>query len=112
MKVETQSKLKVINELPTESEMFSQIMVTVEASWQNRLSHTQIEQWLSNFKGEVFDVAYERQLALWLLCNFVYYNDREVRHLCRTAFREFLHFTLNSLPFENSRDWGKQLTEC
>lgn len=107
MKVEAQPKLKVINELPTESEMFSQIMVTVEASWQNRLSHTQIEQWLSNFKGEVFDVAYERQLALWLLCNFVFYNDREVRHLCRTAYREFLHFTLNSLPIDESRDWGE-----
>lgn len=95
------------DDLPTESEMFHQIMVTVEAAWQNRLSHTQVEKWLSNFKGEVFDVGYERQLALWLLCNFVYYNDREVRHLCRTAFREFLHYTLQSLPFEKGRDWSE-----
>jgi hypothetical protein len=94
----------VTTELPSEAEMFRQIMVTVEAAWQNNLSRHQVERWLSNFKGEVFDIAYERQLALWLLCNFVFYNDREVRHLCRTAFREFLHFTLSTIPSEATDD--------
>ena len=81
-------------DLPTEAEMFRQIMVTVEAAWQNRLSQAQVEKWLFNFKGKVFSLRYERQLALWLLCNFVYYNQSEVRHLCKTAFREYLHFSL------------------
>jgi hypothetical protein len=88
------------DDLPTEEEMFRQIMLTVETAWQNRLSLTQVEHWLSNFKGDVFSVEYERQLALWLLCNFVYYNQNEVWHLCKTAFREFLHFMLTSAPLQ------------
>jgi len=82
-------------------------MITVEAAWQNRLSRAHVEHWLSNFKGNVFAIDYERQLALWLLCNFVYYNESEVRHLCRTAFREFLHHMLDSLPREENRDWAE-----
>jgi len=93
------------DDLPSQSEMFRQIMVTGEAAWQNRLSRPQVEHWLSNFTGEVFNVDYEKQLALWLLCNFVFYNQNEVRHLCRTAFREFLHFALSSLPRQHDRDW-------
>lgn len=84
------------DDLPTSAEMFRQIVITVETAWQNRLSRPQVDRWLSNFKGEVFPAEYERLLALWLLCNFVYYNENEVRHLCRTAYREFLHFVLTT----------------
>jgi len=76
---------------PSEQELFKQIMLTNEAVWNNRLSKNDIENWLSNFKGEVFDISYERQLALWLLANFVFYNENEVRHLCKTLYREFIH---------------------
>ena len=84
------------DDLPTEAELFRQIVITVETAWQNRLSRAQVDRWLSNFTGQVFSVQYERHLALWLLCNFVYYNENEVRHLCRTAYRELLHFFLSS----------------
>ena len=95
------------DDLPTESDMFRQIRVTAETAWQNRLSRAQVEQWLANFTGDVFSAAYERQLALWLLCNFVFYNQSEVRHLCRTAFRQFLHLALTCLPSAEDRDWDE-----
>jgi hypothetical protein len=92
---------------PTEDEMFKQLMITVESAWQNHLSKSHVEQWLANFKAEVFDLEYERRLALWLLCNFVFYNHHEVRHLCRTAYQEFLHFTLKSTPINPGDEWDQ-----
>jgi hypothetical protein len=97
-----------VGDLPTEPEMFRQIVVTVEAAWQNRLNKPKVEQWLSNFKGEVFPIEYERQMALWLLCNFVYYNQNEVRHLCRTAYREFLHSMFTRFPHKNGLGLGEE----
>lgn len=77
--------------LPSEEDLFKRIMLTNEIVWHHWLSKKEIEKWLSNFKGEVFDSRYERQLALWLLANFVYYNENEVRHLCKTLYRDFVH---------------------
>lgn len=82
---------KQIDDLPTEEEMFRQVMLTAENAWRNNISRANVEQWLHNFKGRVFDIAYERRLALWLLCNFAFYNEREMRHLCRVALREYIH---------------------
>lgn len=80
--------------LPSEEELFNKLMLTSDFVWKNGFDRGDIENWLSNFNGSVFNVQYERQIALWLLSNFVYYNIDEVRHLCRTLFRDFIHYML------------------
>jgi hypothetical protein len=80
--------------IPSEEDLFKQIMLTVDRAWKNELSRNDIEKWLHNFNGEVFSRDYERRLALYLLANFVYYNASEVRHLCKTLFHDFLHWML------------------
>lgn len=80
--------------IPSEEELLRQIMLTVENVWRNGLTSKDIERWLSNFDGSVFPLDYERRLALYLLANFVYYNEDEVRHLCRTLLGDYLHHTL------------------
>lgn len=80
--------------LPSEEELFKKLMLTSDIAWKKDFSKDDIEDWLSNFKGDVFDVAYERQIALWLLSNYVYYNMDEVKHLCKTLFRDFIHYML------------------
>jgi hypothetical protein len=70
-----------------------------------------VEQWLSNFKGKVLEADYERQLALWLLCNFVFYNQNEVRHLCRSAFRELLHFMLVPVDDGSDKNWEEMANQ-
>lgn len=80
--------------IPTEVELFRQIMLTVESVWGSRLSSKDIEKWLSNFDGSVFSLDYERRLALYLLANFVHYNEAEVRHLCRALFSDYIHYML------------------
>jgi hypothetical protein len=80
--------------IPSEEELLKQIMLTIDTVWFNRLSKTEVEKWLRNFDGMVFSLDYERRLALYLLASFVYYNENEVRHLCRTLFNDFLHSML------------------
>jgi hypothetical protein len=66
-------------------------MHTSEIVWRKEITDKNIEDWLTNFKGEVFSLIEERRIALWLLSNFVYYNEDEVRHLCIQLFKEFIH---------------------
>jgi len=80
--------------IPSEEELFKQIMLTVDTVWRNGLSRNEVDKWLQNFDGMVFPIDYERRLALYLLASFVYYSANEVRHLCRTLFNEFLHWML------------------
>lgn len=78
-------------EFPTEDQMLDILKRTIEKSWRVDLSVDDIETWLSNFSGKVYDVVTERKLALWLLCNFTYYNEDEVKHLCGLLYRKLVH---------------------
>lgn len=80
-----------IKSLPSEQDMKRQIMLTSEIVWKHKFTDQEIETWLSNFDGKVFSESYERELALWLLANFVYFNEDEVRHLCKILYRDFIH---------------------
>lgn len=79
-----------VPELPAEEDLLQQIMLTANVVWRNQLSRKRIDGWLNNFTGKVLDQAHERRLALWLLANFVYYDEQEVRNLCRVLYREVL----------------------
>ena len=78
---------------PTVVAMLDLVQKTAKASWQrdNDITSEEIENWLSNFKGEVYEPEDERRLALWLLCNFTYYKEDEVNHLCHVAFKRLIH---------------------
>ena len=83
--------------LPSSNELRRQIMITINVAWRNRLESKVIEQWLNNFTGEAIgDVEYERNLALWLLYNFTYINEEEVKHLCRLLFRKYIHLSIGN----------------
>lgn len=53
------------------------------AVWRYDITGKDIYRWLDNFKGEIYTQEEERIIALWLLTHFVYYNEQEVRHLCK-----------------------------
>lgn len=57
--------------------------------WENRLSQRNIKAWFNNFKGEVSNADEEQEIALKLLLNFIYYNEREVKYLCKSAYSVF-----------------------
>lgn len=81
--------------IPSAEELRKQIMVTIDVAWRSRLENKVIERWLSNFTGAALgDVEYERKLALWLLYNFTYINEDEVKYLCRLLFRKYIHLSI------------------
>jgi hypothetical protein len=58
-----------------------------DAIWENRISKQDIEDWLRNFKSQPrIDV---RKLAIDLLLGFIYYNEAEIKFLCKHAFSEY-----------------------
>jgi hypothetical protein len=76
---------------PNQDEMFDILRRTIETSWHCNFWIDKINLWLNNFVGEVFDHNDEKRIALWLLCNFTYYNENEVHHLCRLLYKKLLH---------------------
>lgn len=86
-----------------EKYLYDEIMYLVSYCWDNKFGKPQIEEWLSNFKGEIYSVDKERNIALLLLLNFVYYNVREVKHLCKELFENYLHKAIycNSMDINN-----------
>lgn len=87
-----------MNELPEKDDLLNEIVLTNELVWGSRISKDAITEWLSNFTGAVFNKEYEQLIALWLLYNYVFYNENEVKHLCRTVYREYLHRRLLANP--------------
>lgn len=90
------------SDFPSESIMLDVLKKTIEQSWKNGLDIEDIYAWLDNFKGTCFDISIERKLALWILCNFTYYNEDEVNHMCYVLFKNLVHrlMTDNGLSTE------------
>ena len=91
--------------------MLGLLAKTCETAWRLELSRADVDDWLSNFSGDVHPRAYERQLALWLLLNFVYYNYDEVMHLSRVLYRQFLHNHLERQSFHSGAEVRLAATE-
>lgn len=70
-------------------------------AWNNRMERSQLNRWLKNFNGNVLGDEYvEKIVALWLLMNYTFYTEREVRELCKCIFADYVHQKL--LDYENN----------
>jgi hypothetical protein len=89
-------------ELPHRNTLMNTLRETLSTAWnlKYKIPQTNIDRWLNNFSGEALlsDFANqdgakdrERDLALFLLCNFVFYNESEVKYLTRLMFDKYLH---------------------
>lgn len=78
-------------QFPSMDAMFTILRKTFERSWRISLHSDDVNLWLEDFTGKVFAIDVEKRLALWLLCNFTYYNMDEINHLCALLFKYFLH---------------------
>ena len=81
----------ILKKFPDISELKRLIMLTSQTVWKCNITQKEIDRWLDNFTGEIWSKDEEKVLALWLLLNFVHYNEDEVRHLCRILMRGFIH---------------------
>lgn len=70
-----------------EEGLFEKLQVLNERLWEDKVRRPAIERWLANFAP---DDTEERLHALFLLSEFLYYGEREVKQLLRVLYRE--HF--------------------
>ena len=89
---------------PSKEEMLVILKRTIEKSWKTDMNNDDIEEWLSNFTGLVYCTEDERRMALWLLCNFTYYNEDEVNYLCRALFQKLVHQILIDYRLQTEDD--------
>lgn len=97
---------------PSEEKMLDVLKQTIEKSWHVDLTIEDISNWLSNFTGRIFNPIAEKKLALWLLCNFTYYNEDEVNHLCGYLFHKLLHQLLIDNSLATEQDAEKCILNC
>lgn len=95
-------------QLPPKEVLMDTAMRMIRMAWNINTIHTAgIERWLDNFHGDALhnDVLsmdeareLEQRIALFLLCNFVYYNEEEVRYLLKLMLDKYVH-----LCFKNNK---------
>lgn len=68
--------------------------------WERRLSRQKIIQWLNNFTGKQHDETVEKKIALSILKKFLYYNEPELRFLCKKCFSQIKNIPILSNPNE------------
>lgn len=103
--------IKAIEKLPSKEKLLSILKKTIEKSWKIDMDVGDIESWLDNFKGELFDSHDEQQLALWLLCNFTFYNEDDVRHLCKSLYNIFYHQILMDFSINTEKELADILSK-
>jgi hypothetical protein len=64
--------------------------------WNDSILKEDVERWLKNFTGSVTSLPRERILGLYILSKYVYVPEREIRFLCREAYRLLLHALLEA----------------
>ncbi len=100
---------KVMKEkdLPSVEKLSDTANNTLTTAWNiNSLHQEGINRWLDNFVGDALlsdnlnrekAKELERKIALFLLCNFTYYNEDEVRYLMKLMLVKYIHYYATSL---------------
>jgi hypothetical protein len=67
----------------------SKIKVLSETIWEHRAKRQEVDDWLANFPD-----GREQLHALWLLSQFMYFADVEMRELLRSLFRDLVKYPI------------------
>lgn len=116
-----------MKKIPTKEILMDKVWATIRIAWnyENKLHRVDIDNWLNNFTGKALSlptdsednilIAKEREqlIALFLLCNFVLYNEDEVKYLTRLMFEKYIHsyFACLGVKHTDSSSINKLLRE-
>lgn len=68
------------------------IVKTSIVAWDSAISSADIDSWLENFDGSACgDEKIEKKVALWILMNFSYFTDADIKELCISIFNKYKH---------------------
>ena len=87
------------------AELRNHIIQTSIVAWKNYITESSLDRWLKNFDGAALgNAVVEQTIAAWLLLNFTYYTDTEVRELCKIIYRKFIHRKLQEEYYQRSSE--------
>ena len=75
-------------------DLIRKLMLLSEQLWEGRVNRQRIDNWLTNFTGLTTEQRTERDHALLLLSNVMYFGERELRELLRALFRDHYRYRL------------------
>jgi hypothetical protein len=74
--------------------LLSKIKTLNETVWESRASEPAIAEWLDNFAPAAPPPRDERTHALFLLSNFMYFGDRQIRELLKALYRDLYRYPI------------------
>lgn len=74
--------------------LMAKIKTLNEGIWENRATEPAITEWLDNFAAPSATAPDERTHALFLLSNFMFFGDREIRGLLRALYRDLYRYPI------------------
>jgi hypothetical protein len=80
--------------VPAKGDLLAKIKTLNEKVWERRATQPAVQAWLDNFLPEVGDGDQERLHALFVLSNFMFFGDREIRGLLRAAYRDLFRYPI------------------
>lgn len=72
-----------------ESNLWSRIQILNSTIWENRVLKSKVDNWLNNFSK-----TEEKLMALYLLSEFMYFGDSQMRILLKTLFRDLFKYPI------------------
>ena len=76
--------------------LVSKIKTLNETIWENRVTGPVLDMWLANFAPDVDGQPSERLHALYLLGQFMYFGDAQIRELLKSLFRDLYYYPIVS----------------
>lgn len=70
-------------------EIYSLLSKYNNCIWEKQIYQQDVDVWLDNFQGTVLNDGEEKEIALDILSNFIFYNENEIKYLCNHAFNLF-----------------------
>jgi hypothetical protein len=74
--------------------LMAKIKTLNETIWERRATEPAIADWLDNFVPSSNSTPDERVHALFLLSNFMYFGDREIRGLLKSLYRDLYRYPI------------------
>lgn len=75
-------------------ELLVKIKTLSETVWEGKAKEPEINEWLENFDPETDDSDSEHLHALYLLSNFMYFGNREIRELLKALYRDLYKYPI------------------
>lgn len=75
-------------------ERLRKIKVLNETLWEKKANQVLIDEWLDHFTGTVASREVERNCALYLLSEFMYFGQREIKELLKALYRDLYKYPL------------------